>query len=201
MDLVAKQHARIVEAVQRTPDQEEAMESILGVDFSKFSPAQLKEIFSQKTLSRDQEELLALHEKTNHCVSMQDLQTLAIKGHLPQRLALCPRPVCSGCLFGKAHKRPWRYKSGKKTIRSTNKAEKPGDYVSVDTFCSSVDGLIPQSRGTLMNDKFTAGTVFVDHASDFVYTHFQTDQSIDAAIAVKEAFERNMAQVGVTVKR
>ena len=50
MKLLEKQHAIIVKAVQRTPDQEEAMNSILGIDFSKFSPAQLKEIFSQKTL-------------------------------------------------------------------------------------------------------------------------------------------------------
>ena len=190
-----------MDAVSKTPDQEEAMENILGVDFSKFSPEQLNEIFSQKTLTSDQEELLALHEKTNHCVSMQDIQTMAIKGHLPQRLALCPRPVCSGCLFGKAHKRPWRYKSGKSKIRKKNKHQKPGDCVSVDTFCSSVDGLIPQSKGILTTDKFTAGTVFVDHASDYVYTHYQIDQTTDSAIAAKEAFERNMAQVGVTVKR
>ena len=200
-DLLAKQHAQILDAVQQTPDQEEAMESTLGVDFSKFSPEQLNEIFCQKTLSSDQEELLALHEKTNHCVSMQDIQTLAIKGHLPQRLALCPHPVCSGCLFGKAHKRPWRYKSGKKKIRKNNKDTKPGDCVSVDTFCSSIDGLIPQSKGIVTNDNFSAGTVFVDYASDYVYTHFQVDQSTESAIAAKEAFERNMAQVGVTVKR
>ena len=60
---------------------------------------------------------------------------------------------------------------------------------------------MPQSKGILTKDKFTAGTVFVDHSSDHVYTHFQLDQTTDSAIAAKEAFERNMAQVGVTVKR
>lgn len=70
--------------MKQTLDQEEAMEPILGVDFSKFSPEQLHEIFSQKTLTSAQEELLALREKTNRCVSMKDIQTLAIKGDLPQ---------------------------------------------------------------------------------------------------------------------
>ena len=60
---------------------------------------------------------------------------------------------------------------------------------------------MPKSKGILINDKFTASTVFVDHATDFVYTNFQIDQSIDSTIAAKEAFERNMAQVGVTVKK
>ena len=51
----------------------------------------------------------------------------------------------------------------------------------------------------LFGDRWTS--LFVNHASDYVYTHVQVDQSTDSAIAAKEAFERNMAQVGVTVKR
>ena len=142
-----------------------------------------------------------MHERTNHCVSMKDLQALVLKGQLPQRLAMCPCPVCSGCLFGKAHKRPRRYKCDKKSMQKKDKSLKPGNFISVDTFYFSVDGLIPQSKKIMMHDKFTAGTAFVGHASDYVYTHFQIDQSTDASITAKEAFERNMAQVSVTVKR
>ena len=72
--------------------------------------------------------------------------------------------------------------------------------MSVDSFCSTVGGLIPQVTGTLTNTKFQAGTVFVDHASDFVYTHFQVDQTTDSAIEVKEAYERQMAQMNVVIK-
>ena len=168
----------------------------LAIDFSKFSPEQLAEIFNTKTLSGDQQELLAIHEKANHSISMRDIQTLAAKGQLP----LCPRPVCSSCLFGKAHRRPWRHKSKVKHIRKNPKSLKPGDCVSVDTFCSTVGGIIPQVTGTLTNDKFQAGTVFVDHASDFVYTHFQVDQTTDSAIEAKEAFERRMAHMGIAIK-
>ena len=145
----------------------------MGVDFSKFSPEQLAEIFNTKTLSEDQQELLAIHEKANHSISMRDIQALAARGQLPKRLSVCVRPVCSSCLFGKAHRRPWRHKSKvKHHIRKHPKTLQPGDCVSVDTFCSTAGGLIPQVTGTLTNSKFQAGTVFVDHASDFVYTHF-----------------------------
>lgn len=109
--------------------------------------------------------------------------------------------MCSGCLFGKSRKRRWRTKSKPKKIRKTRQNSKPDDCVSVDTFCSFVDSLIPQPRGKLTNVKFSAGTVFIDHASDYVHTHFQVDQSTDAAIAAQEAFERTMVRMGVTVKR
>ena len=87
--MIGKQQAKVFKALQK-------------------STAQLKEIFGHKTLILDQEEFLALHEKTTHCVLMQELQTLATKEQQPQILALCPRPVCPGWLFGKAYKRPWR---------------------------------------------------------------------------------------------
>lgn len=103
-------------------------------------------------------------------------------------------------MFGKAHRRPWRHKSKVKHIRKHPKSLQPGDCVSVDTFCSTVGGLIPQVKDILSHDRFQAGTVFVDHASDFVYIHFQVDQTTDSAIAAKVAFERRMAQMGVTVR-
>lgn len=131
---------------------------------------------------------------------MCDIQTLAVKGQLPKRLSLCPCPVCSSCLFGKDHRCPWRHKSKVKHIRKNPKSLKPCDCLSVDTFCSNVGGFIPQVTGTLTNNKFQARTVLVDHASDFVYTHFQVDQTIDSAIEAKEAFERRMAQMGVVVR-
>ena len=56
-DLLERQHTHILEAIQKTPGQEDAMESILGVNFAKFSPTQFNEISSQKTLTSDQEEL------------------------------------------------------------------------------------------------------------------------------------------------
>ena len=55
----------------------------MGVDFLKFSSEQLAEIFNTKTLSEDQQELLAIHEKANHSISMRDIQALAAKGKLP----------------------------------------------------------------------------------------------------------------------
>lgn len=70
---IAAQHEKVLNAVNDLPDKESAMESIMGVDFSKFSPEQLAEIFNRKPLSEDQQELLAIHVKANHSISMRDI--------------------------------------------------------------------------------------------------------------------------------
>ena len=46
-------------------------------------------------------EFLRYHQKFNHC-SPKRMQLLARSGVIPRRLAKCPIPVCSSCMYGKA---------------------------------------------------------------------------------------------------
>jgi len=50
-------------------------------------------------------EFLKYHQKFNHC-SPRRMQLLARAGVIPRRLAKCPVPVCSACLYGKATRHP-----------------------------------------------------------------------------------------------
>ena len=156
--------------------------------------------YSVNTLLKDQQELLDIHEKANHCISIKELQLMAKEGNLPNRLSTCNPPLCPSCLYGKAHKQPWRTK-GKHRHHIRRECDVvPGKATSSDTFEATVPGLIPQSTGKLMRDKFSAGTVFVDHATDFSYVHLQIDQTTDSAIEAKEKYERKMAEYGVKVQ-
>ena len=87
-------------------------------------------------------------------------------------------------MYGRNHKKPWRTK-GKKN-RPIRKERLPGEdpnnvTTSTDTFVSSVPGIIPQSTGTLMTAKYTAGIVFVDHDSGMCYVQNQINQTEDSA--------------------
>ena len=91
-------------------------------------------------------ELLMAHHHFQH-ISFSKLQKMARQGILPRRLAHCKIPSCSACLYGKATKRAWRSKLGKK--RQEKKTMKPGEVISVDQMVSPIPGLIAQMMGFL----------------------------------------------------
>ena len=64
-----------------------------------------KMIGTADTLSKDQSELLRLHERFNHVIYIPDLQTLAAAGHFPKRSSKCTRPACTSCCYGSAQRK------------------------------------------------------------------------------------------------
>ena len=83
---------------------------------------------------------LKFHMKFNHC-SPRKIQVMAEQGLLPTRLANCAIPVCSACQFRKASKRPWRQKT-RSNGAEVERAQDPGDVISVDQMISRTPGLI-----------------------------------------------------------
>ena len=79
-------------------------------------------------LASDQALLMAYHEQLGH-TSFAQLQELAKQGTIPMKLANVPPPKCPSCLYGKAHKRPWRTHKIDPKIKPTTV---PGAIVSVD---------------------------------------------------------------------
>ena len=58
-------------------------------------------------LKSDQAALMRLHEQLGHC-SFAQLKQMAEQGIIPRKLAKFPPPKCPSCLYGKAHRKPWR---------------------------------------------------------------------------------------------
>ena len=130
---------------------------------NNISELELKTLMSPTSISPLQEEMLSHHNRLHH-TPFPKLIVMAEKGELPKRLASLKGrcPLCVACLFGQAHKRPWRSKSKQKhpIRKSTDNA--PGKCVSMDQMVSAQPGLIPQMSGRLTNLQVNGVTVFVD---------------------------------------
>jgi hypothetical protein len=72
--------------------------------------------------------------------------------------------------FSKAHRRPKRMK-GIKNLKKVRVATAPGQVVSVDQLVSPTMGFVPTHCGIPITKRYTGATIFVDHFSDFTYTH------------------------------
>jgi hypothetical protein len=108
---------------------------------------------------RNQQRLLTVHKRLGH-KSFARLRLLSNAGHIPKELANIDFPVCPGCAYGKAHRRPWRHK-GSKNRKRLRVAYAPGDVVSIDQLVSPTEGFIPTHRGTPTTKQYTGATVFV----------------------------------------
>ncbi|KAL7466425.1 hypothetical protein ACHAXS_006718, partial [Conticribra weissflogii] len=101
-------------------------------------------------------------------------------------------PPCVSCLFGQAHRKPWRSKTTTNGSTSTLRGEsltKPGQTVGVDNLISAQPGLVPQNKGTLTRARIWAATVFVDYVTKFVYVALMSDQSAESTVEAKQNFE------------
>ena len=143
-------------------------------------------------------EFLKYHQKFNHC-SPRRMQLLARSGVIPRKLARCPVPVCSSCLYGKATRRPWRTKPSD-SPSDGRVPTRPGEVVSVDQLEANVAGLIAQMAGRPTHSRYKVVTVFVDHATGYSYVHFQKGHSAQETVEGKELFERLAASMGHQIR-
>ena len=80
--------------------------------------------------------LLEIHNRTNHCVSIKEIQVTESLGICNSKLASCQPPVCASCVFGCAHKKPWkgkreREKFHQKWIRNSHRRQHISGRVDV----------------------------------------------------------------------
>ena len=71
----------------------------------------------------------------------------------------------------------------------------------MDALTSSTPGIIPQMSGFLTSDCFWGATVFVDHATTYMYTKLQRGQTLIKYIVAKAAYKRMAATFGIRVKK
>jgi hypothetical protein len=124
----------------------------------------LEKIVQPQALSPLQEEMMSYHCRLHH-TPFPKLIIMAEQGEIPRRLAqLRDRcPICTSCLFGTAHKRPWRTKSKISHPIRKESDMSPGARASTDQLVSAQPGLIPQISGRLTHQRVNGATVFVDH--------------------------------------
>ena len=146
-------------------------------------------------LKSDQAALMRLHEQLGHC-SFAQLKQMAEQGIIPRKLAKVPPPKCPSCLYGKAHRKPWRTHKIDPKIKPTTI---PWAVVSIDQLESPVPGFVPIAKGQPTVRRYRGASVFVNHASDFTYVHIHQHLTTDETIDAKHAFERLAEQHGVGI--
>jgi hypothetical protein len=78
---------------------------------------------------------------------------------------------------------------------------KPGDMVSIDQYVSTLPGRLPHTKGKEpKKDKYNGGTLFVDHATAYVYLRHQVSLRVGDTLRTKHAFERFAAEHGVKIR-
>ena len=178
------------------PDKKEAATTLSEEDISRMT--------NPVTLSPLQEEFLALHERLWH-LPFSGMFRLVKLGFLPKKFSKLGNkaPPCVSCIFGQAHRKPWRFKQTKDGGLSALRGEsitKPGETVGIDQLISAQPGLVPQERGLMTRARIWAATVYICYVTGYIHVGLMTDQSGESTLQTKRDFEHLAMTRDVNIK-
>ena len=168
-------------------------------------------------MTASQKELLLWHWKLGHA-HMKWIQALAaeptkkntalpkpvLKTRPGSRMSSCERPICTACALSKQSRRTRegaKQRTGGRDQAIRLKAHEPGDQVSIDQYQSSFPGRLAHTKGKeTQKMQYTGGTIFVDHASSFVFLKHQISLKVGETLRAKHAFEALCREHGVKIK-
>ncbi|KAI2508011.1 hypothetical protein MHU86_6418 [Fragilaria crotonensis] len=164
-------------------------------------------------LNEAEKELLRWHYRLGH-VGFKKVQFILRSGVVSKteesrrlQTAACRLtsfPKCAACQYGKQHRRPIPGTTPSSVVKDRAHALKtdnllPGQRISVDHFICSTRGRLLTSAGkTKLDDMYTGGCIFVDHASGFIFVEHQVSLNSHETLKAKESFERMCRNTGVT---
>jgi hypothetical protein len=120
--------------------------------------------------------------------------------------ASCEGLLCAACEVAKAKRRspgvhPTVLPPEKLMVLKQNDL-KPGDCISCDHFLSPIPGrVVAESGYSSSSNGYTGDTIYVDHATGYVFVRNQKSTSAAETIRGKMLFEREASEVDVRVKR
>ncbi|KAG7349585.1 reverse transcriptase RNA-dependent DNA polymerase [Nitzschia inconspicua] len=164
---------------------------------------------TNQNLTAAQKELLKWHWKLGHghfgwiqrLASTRNRRSILETKH---SLSTVPLPYCAPCSLAKLKRRmPPGTVGGEPPPEMQIRAGdlQPGDCVSVDQYVSAVPGRLPNTEGKeLPKDKYHGGTIFVDHASSYIFLVNQISLRAGETLQSKLAFERFAHNCGHKLK-
>ncbi|KAI2495283.1 hypothetical protein MHU86_19254 [Fragilaria crotonensis] len=139
-------------------------------------------------LNEAEKELLCWHYRLGH-VGFKKVQFILRSGVVSKteesrrlQTAACRLtsfPKCAACQYGKQHRRPIPGTTPSSIVKDRAHALKtdnllPGQRISVDHLICSTRGRLLTSAGkTKLDDMYTGGCIFVDHASGYIFVEHQ----------------------------
>ena len=110
------------------------------------------------------------HELLGHLDNTK-MKEIGKDGYIPNSLININVPLCATCQYGKST-RKYLIKSQLRSLTPSN-IEAPGHCVSIDQMMSSTPGRQITLSGKPSTNTYSCATIFFDHYSRKVYTHFQ----------------------------
>ena len=168
---------------------------------------------TNQNITATQKELLKWHHRLGHLnfswcqalfrIPRSDTQRQIIRPTLAG-VPNCEPPLCAACSHGKQER---QFPSKKSThagpsMKLREGCTQPGDTVSIDQYTSSILGRLPNTAGREQKHmKLQGGTLFVDHASGYVYTKNQVCLTAGETLRSKKIFEQFSADHGIKIKK
>ena len=180
-----------------------------------------------QNLSAAQKELLLWHQRLSH-VNLAKIQNLARQKRRAKKVscaeelvalrdgpslpcthnvpnAVCNNLICAACAISKATRRKPSIGSTSGPTRKKVLKENdlhPGDCISCDHYVSPVPGRVIAASGhSSTRNGYAGGTIYVDHASGFVFHRPQRNLTAEETIRGKLLLEQEAADVNVKIKR
>jgi hypothetical protein len=167
---------------------------------------------TNQNLCPAQKELLLWHFKLGHagfqwCQKLCRVSTDPFREQIlvpkHSNVSSCAIPLCTACQLSKQTRRFPEIKTQLNpapTIRKENL--QPGDCISVDQYVSALLGWLPHTKGKeSKNSQYNGGTLFVDHASGYIFLRNQVSLTAGETLRAKKAFEQFASSVGVSLQQ
>ena len=114
-------------------------------------------------------------------LSFRKIQRISLMDIIPNLLVNLPVPDCSTCLYAKSTRKNF-INNNKKNYEEPESPTRPDKLISVDQLISPTTGYLSQINGILTINQYRYATLFVDHCSSFIYTHFYNTPASDETI-------------------
>ncbi len=169
-------------------------------------------VHEQNNLTEAEKELLRWNYRLGH-VGFKKVQFVLCSGVVSKTEESCRLqtaacrltsfPKCAACQYGKQHRRPIPGTTPSSVVKERAHALKsknlPSQRISVDHFiCSTRGCLLTSASKTKLNEMYTGGSIFVDHASGYVFVEHQVSLNSHETLKAKESFERMCRNTRVT---
>jgi hypothetical protein len=167
---------------------------------------------TNQNLRPAQKELLLLHFKLGHA-GFQWCQTLCRlpadpfceSVFLPKHpnISSCDAPLCTACQLSKQSRRSPPITTQINPTPSLRRDNlQPGECISIDQYISAQPGRLPHTKGKeSKSDQYNGGTLFVDHASGYIFLRNQVSLTAGETLRAKKSFEQFASSVGVSLQR
>jgi hypothetical protein len=174
-------------------------------------------------LNPAQQELLKRHCQWCHC-DMNRVRMILARPHQPKGsesrgetirqivvpsvtgTSVCPTFCCTACQYAKQKR-----KTPDSTVETKNTDLEgaltrgdlnPGDKVSCDQYMSPSKGRLIHTKGLESTSKqYVGGTIFIDHATNFLFVNHQVNLTAASTVESKHKCESKFDEFGVQIKQ